>query len=324
MASNQPLFLPADPDPNAAWLFPGQGAQEVGMGADLWQSSSAARAVFDLADSVLGYALSKLCFAGPEEQLRDTRYTQPAIMTVSLACLAAAVESGAIARRPRYTAGHSLGEYTALVASGALSLEDGLLLIRERARLMAEAGESQPGTLAAIIGLDEEVVEAIGRDSDTDLCNRNMTNQTVVGGTREAVARAIELAKARGAQRAMELNVSGAFHSRLMQPAVAGLAEAIGSVTVHDPVVPVVANVTAAPLTSAAAVRGELEKQIVSPVRWHESVSLMAAEGVTSFIEFGPGKVLTGMVRRIAPGSALANISSLKDATHAGESAATA
>jgi [acyl-carrier-protein] S-malonyltransferase len=322
LASKTPRFLPDATDPAAAWLFPGQGAQEVGMGADLWQASAAARAVFEIADSVLGYSLSRLCFEGPEEQLRDTRYTQPAIMTVSLACLAAAVEAGTVSARPRFTAGHSLGEYSALVASGSLTLEDGLLLIRERARLMAEAGEARPGTLAAIIGLDEDAVEAVCRASDTDVCNRNLPNQTVIGGTREAVAAAIELAKSRGAQRAVELNVSGAFHSRLMRPAAVGRAAALRDVPIADPTVLVVSNVTALPLRTAAEVRTELERQIESPVRWHESVSTMCAAGVSHFIEFGPGRVLTGMVKRMAPGSALANISTLKDATQAGESAA--
>jgi [acyl-carrier-protein] S-malonyltransferase len=294
------------------------------MGLDLWQSSRSARAVFDIADSVLGFSLNKLCFEGPEERLRDTRYTQPAIMTVSLACLAAAIECGAVRERPAFAAGHSLGEYSALVASGAMSLREGLLLIHERARLMAEAGEATPGTLAAIIGLDEGAVEEICREADADVCNLNLANQTVIGGSREAVERAMKLAKERGAQRAVELNVSAAFHSRLMRPAAAGLAGAVVRAQIGDPTVPVIANVTAEPLATADTVRRELEAQVASPVRWHASISAMAAAGVSNFIEFGPGRVLTGMVRRIVPTATLANISNLKDATHAGEGAATA
>jgi [acyl-carrier-protein] S-malonyltransferase len=315
LADNSPLFLPSQPNPAIAWLFPGQGAQEPGMGRDLYGGSAAARAVFDTADRVLGYSLTEVCFQGPEERLRDTRFAQPAILTTSLAALAAAVESGSVSERPAFTAGHSLGEYTALIAAGALSLEDGLRLIQQRADLMAQAAEANPGTLAAIIGLDEEAIGAICAEADVDLCNLNLPSQTVIGGSHAGVARAIELAKAKGAQRALELNVSGAFHSRLMQPAVAGLIEAVGSASVCDPEVPVVANANAQPLRDAASVREELGAQIARPVSWHESVAAMAATGVSTFIEFGPGRVLTGLVRRAVPGANLINVSNLAEAT---------
>ncbi len=244
MASSS-LFLPEASDATAAWLFPGQGAQEVGMGRDVWEASPAAREVFETADRVLGYSLSQICFEGPDDRLRETEYTQPAIFTTSLACLAAAVEAGAVAARPAFTAGHSLGEYSALVAAGALSLEDGLRLLDTRARLMAEAGRSNAGTLAAILGMEEDAVRGICVDADVDVCNYNLPNQTVVGGTRTNVERAIELAKERGAQRALELNVSGAFHSRLMRPAAEGLAGAVAAANVRPPEIPVVANATA-------------------------------------------------------------------------------
>ncbi len=292
------------------------------MGLDLYRASTAARGVFDTADRVLGYALSAVCFEGPEERLRDTEQAQPAILTTSLACLAAAVESGSIRERPAFMAGHSLGEYTALVAAGALSLEDGLMLVRERARLMAVAGAQNQGTLAAIIGLDAAAVRAICEETDSDVCNLNLSNQTVIGGTRAAVERAIALAKERGATLARELNVSGAFHSRLMQPAVPGLVDAVAKVEISAPVVPVVGNASALALRSADDVRSELGTQIASPVRWYESVTLMAASGVTSFIEIGPGKVLTGLVKRIVPGASLLNISGLAEATGAPRSAA--
>jgi len=284
------------------------------MGRDVWESSTAAREVFEIADRVLGYSLSEICFQGPDERLRETEYTQPAIFTTSLACLAAAIEAGAVKARPAFTAGHSLGEYSALVAGGALSLEDGLKLLDTRARLMADAGRSNPGTLAAVLGLDEDAVEAICADADVDVCNYNLPNQTVVGGTRPNVQRAIELAKERGAQRALELNVSGAFHSRLMRPAAQGLTHAVMATSVHKPDVPVVANATATAMTEPDAIRDELCAQVATAVRWHDSVTLMAAAGVNTFIEFGPGRVLTGMVKRLAPSATLVNVSGLQPA----------
>ena len=284
------------------------------MGRDLWDSSPAARTVLQTADDILGYSLSSICFEGPDDKLRDTRIAQPAIMAVSLAALAAALEAGSLSGRPAFVAGHSLGEYSALVAGGALSLEDGFRLIAERARLMGEAGATQPGTLAAIIGMEEAAVEELCGDTDTDVCNMNLPNQTVVGGSRAAVEKAMALARERGAQRALELNVSGAFHSRLMRPAVAGLEAAVSRVHPVDPLVPVVSNVTGKPMSSAAQVTEELPRQIVSPVRWHQSVATMSAAGVTTFAEFGPGKVLTGMVRRIAPGATLVNVTTFQDA----------
>jgi [acyl-carrier-protein] S-malonyltransferase len=283
------------------------------MGRDLYEGSEAARNVYDIADRVLGYSLSAICFEGPEDKLRQTEYTQPAIFVTSLACLAAAVEFGNVTARPAYMAGHSLGEYSALAAAGAMSLEDGLSLLAERARLMAETGRATTGAMAAIIGLEEEAVRQICKDADVDVCNLNLPNQTVVGGTLEGVEKAMALAKERGASRAQALNVSGAFHSRLMAPAATGLRMAIGETPIEAPTVPVVANASGQPLTTDAAVREELGVQVATAVRWHESVTLMTAGGVTSFVEFGPGKVLTGLVRRIAQGATLANVNSLAD-----------
>ena len=313
MASSSPSFLPEPTDSSVAWLFPGQGAQEVGMGRDLYEGSAAAREVFDVADSVLGYPLSQICFEGPEDRLRLTEYTQPAILATSLAALAAAVESGLVTARPAYMAGHSLGEYSALVAAGALSLEDGLALLAERARLMAEAGRRSEGTLAAIIGLEEGSVRALCEEASADVCNLNLPLQTVIGGTREAVERAMALARERGAARVQELNVSGAFHSRLMTPAAEGLAAAIAQARVGPPAVPVVANASAAAMTSPEEVRHELLVQVNNPVRWHQSVTLMASAGVNTFMEFGPGRVLTGLAKRLVPGARLMNASSHKD-----------
>jgi [acyl-carrier-protein] S-malonyltransferase len=283
------------------------------MGRDVYEASAAARTVYETADRVLGYSLSGICFEGPDERLRETEYTQPAIFATSLACLAAAVESGHVGARPAFMAGHSLGEYSALVAAGALSLEDGLRLLDTRARLMAEAGRTSPGTLAAILGLEVDAVRAICAEADADLCNLNLPTQIVVGGTRSAVERAIELAKERGV-RAMELNVSGAFHSRLMRPAAEGLSKAVAAANVFDPEVPVVANASGEAMTSESAVREELCRQVVSTVLWHDSVTLMAAAGASTFIEFGPGRVLTGMVKRLVPGATLLNFSGLQSA----------
>ncbi len=283
------------------------------MGRDLFEASAAARQVFETADAVLGSDLSRVCFEGPEERLRDTEFAQPAIFTASLASLAAAIESGIVQQRPAFMAGHSLGEYTALVAAGALRLDDGLRLLRERARLMAEAGRSQPGGMAAILGLDEDTVRDICRTADVDVCNMNLPTQTVIGGSPDNVKNAVALAKEQGAQRALELNVSGAFHSRLMAPAVNGLAKAVSSAAIGMPQVSVVGNASAAVLDGVEAVRTELKEQVASPVRWHESVTLMAASGVTTFAEFGPGRVLTGLVRRLAPGARLMNIGSMAD-----------
>jgi [acyl-carrier-protein] S-malonyltransferase len=284
------------------------------MGLDLYEGSSAARDVYDTADGALGYRLSEICFQGPDEKLRQTEYTQPAIFVTSLACLASAIEAGLVSARPAFMAGHSLGEYSALVASGAMSFEDGLLLLAERARLMAEAGRQAQGAMAAVMGLAEDDVTALCAEADADVSNLNLMSQTVIGGTAEAVERAMELARQRGASRVQALNVSGAFHTRLMAPAVEGLVAALGRVEVQTPLVPVVANVSASPLLNADAVRRELTSQVASPVRWHESVTLMAAAGVQKFTEFGPGRVLTGLAKRIAPEAALVNVSSLRDA----------
>jgi [acyl-carrier-protein] S-malonyltransferase len=283
------------------------------MGHDLWLGSRAAREVFEAADRVLGFALSRLCFEGPAEELRETAHAQPAIFTASLACLAAAVESGAIRERPAFMAGHSLGEYSALVAAGGIGLEEGLTLVQERARLMALAVEEMPGAMAAILGMAEDAVRALCEEAEVDICNLNLPSQTVIGGSAAGVEKAIGLAKERGAQRVLELNVSGAFHSRLMRPAAAGLAAAVNRAVLRAPEVPLVANTSAVALKDVKAVRQELGAQIAQPVRWHESVTLMATSGVTRFIEFGPGKVLTGLARRLVPGATLLNLYGIAD-----------
>jgi [acyl-carrier-protein] S-malonyltransferase len=313
-----------NPASTVAWIFPGQGSQKVGSGRDLYEASPAARRVFQRADAALGFLLSELCFHGPENILRQTINAQPAIMAVSLACLEAAHEAGllpsgqtAAPRRgpiqarlgePAFVAGHSLGEYSALVAAGALDIEDGLRLVRERGRLMQMASEEQPGTMAAILGLDEETAAALCRETGAQVCNLNAPGQIVIGGTLAAVEAALDLARQRGARRAIPLNVSGAFHTDLMTPAVKGMARALERVALRDPQVPVLANGSARPLTSARQVRDELLYQLDHPVQWQRSVEYMASAGVDTFIELGPGQVLTGLVSRIVPGARLINI----------------
>lgn len=286
----------AQADSTLAYLFPGQGSQQVGMGRDVAESSRAARAVFETADDVLGFGLSRLCFAGPDDELTLTSNAQPAIMTTSLAILAAALESGTLTNRPAFAAGHSLGQYTALVLAGALTFEDALRLVRERGRLMAEAGERQPGTMAAIVGLDEEAVSLICEESGAEPCNYNLESQVVVGGRPESVDRARELAKERGGK-GLPINVSGAFHTSLMQPAADKLADALRHVQVSEPAIQVISNVTAMPLTKDE-ILSDLTVQVIQPVRWHQSISFMAASGARRFVEIGSGQVLTAIMKR--------------------------
>lgn len=272
------------------------------MGRDVYIASAAARAVFRRADDVLDMPLSRLCFEGPEEELRQTVNAQPAIVTVSIALLEAARERdhALVQDRPGFVAGHSLGEYTALIAAGALSFEEGLWLVRERGRLMQEAGECNPGTMAAIMGLDEEVVEEICQESGAEICNLNGAGQIVIGGRRPAVLRAMDLARSRGAAKVTELNVSGAFHSSLMRPAAEGMRAALERVTFRDPEVPLIANSTAQPLTTGTAIREELLHQLTSTVQWQRTVELLARLGVKAIVEIGPGRVLAGLIRRTA------------------------
>jgi len=288
-------------DPELALVFPGQGSQKVGMGRAAAESSETAAGVFTEADEALGFDLSRLCFEGPEERLKETANTQPAILAASVAVLAAALDAGTIERRPALVAGHSLGEYSALVAAGALEFGAAMRLVRERGRLMDEAGQASPGRMAAIVGLDEATVEEICRESGAEVANYNAATQTVVGGTPEAVERACALAKERGG-RGLPVKVSGAFHTSLMEPAAEAFSRLLADAEVAAPVIPVVGNVSGQPLTSAADVRTDLEQQIRRPVRWHQSIDAMEAAGARRTIEVGPGKVLTAQLKRSHPG----------------------
>jgi len=305
----------------AAYVFPGQGSQEVGMGRDLYESSRAARAVFDEADAALGFSLSRLCFHGPEDDLRQTVNAQPAIMTMSIACLRATAEmkeQAGIPLHPLFVAGHSLGEYTALVAANVLDFGDGVCLVRERGRLMQEAGLSRPGGMVAILGLDEAAVREICRESGAEVANFNSPGQIVISGSKRALGRAMRLAEKRKARKVIPLQVSGAFHSSLMQPAANGMAEAIGKLSFRRPTIPIIGNSTGGPVTTADAVKAELLSQLTSPVQWQGSVEYMASSGVKTFVEFGPGRALAGLIKRIRDGLEVLNIGHVTHLKHRG------
>jgi [acyl-carrier-protein] S-malonyltransferase len=286
-----------------ALLFPGQGSQVVGMGKALAEAFPEARAVFDEADAALGFALSKLCFEGPKDELTLTANAQPAILTTSIAALRALAARTPVT--PAAVAGHSLGEYSALVAAGALRLADAVRLVNMRGKFMQEAVAPGLGAMAAVLGLSGEEVaaacaEAAG-DEVVSPANLNGGGQVVIAGHKGAVDRACAAAKTRGAKRTIPLTVSAPFHCALMQPAAVQLADALRRVEVAAPTVPVVTNVEAAPNQDAARVRDLLTAQVTAPVRWEESVNRLAAMGITAAVEVGEGVVLAGLVRRIAP-----------------------
>ncbi len=290
-----------------AYVFPGQGSQWVGMGRDLYQDFEAAKTVFDQADEALGFSLSRLCFDGPEEELRQTINAQPAIVTASFACLEACRE-GVDLPPASFVAGHSLGEYTALAAAGVLDFADTVSLARERGRLMHEAGQMTPGGMAAIIGLDEAPLSGLCAESGAQIANINCPGQIVISGAEGNLNQAVELAKSRGAHRAIPLQVSGAFHTPLMQPAVDGMAKIIAKLEFRDPTTPIIGNTTAQPLTTAQAVKEELLNQLCNCVQWQRSVEYMTGDGVSAFIEIGPGRVLAGLIKRIDRGVKILNI----------------
>ncbi|HWP83019.1 MAG TPA: ACP S-malonyltransferase [Bacteroidota bacterium] len=281
-----------------AFVFPGQGSQYVGMGKDIYENSPTAKELFERADQLLGFPLSRLCFEGPEEELRQTKNTQPAIFLHSIV-----LTKLYTAFRPSMAAGHSLGEYSALVCAGSISFEDGLKLVRLRGELMQQAGTERPGTMAAVVGLDPGKLTEICREAEAEgivqPANFNSPGQIVISGSVNGVRKAMVLAKERGAKLVKELPVSGAFHSPLMESAREKLKEALDRVEIHDAKIPVYANVTARPVHKREEIRELLCRQVTSPVRWEETVVNMIADGATHFVELGPGKVLQGLVKRI-------------------------
>lgn len=297
---------------DTAFVFPGGGSQFVGMGRDLYAAYPEARRTFEEADEALGFALSTLCFEGPEEVLTDTLNAQPAIFTVSIACLRAL--EGRLPWQPAYVAGHSSGEYAALVAADALDFADGIRLIRERGRVMQEAGEKNPGGMAAIMGIADEVLDDICRESSQEtgqvvqVANYNSPGQVVISGHKQALQMAIARARERGAKRVIELAVTVASHSPLMAEAARALALAVERTPIHAARVPIIGNVSARPIRRAEEIRAELVAQLTSPVRWVESVHHLARQGVKRFVEFGPKNVLTGLIRRTEEGVELVNV----------------
>ena len=329
-----------------AFVFPGQGSQAVGMGADVFRSSSAAHAVYEAAGAALGLDLARICFEGPEDALKETINTQPALVTTSLALLAALQEaagatfsgSGEPSLRaplaPAYLAGHSIGEYAALAASGALGLGATIRLARERGRLMHEQGGAIPSGMAAVLGMDtatlEEVCHEATRQTRLEIAsahtetehpgagrvvvaNDNAPGQVVISGSQRALETAMEMARARGARRIVSLAVSGAFHSPVMAPAAEGLARAVAAAPIQDAAIPIVSNISAAPITSGADLRDELSRQVVSPVQWTRSVRWLADQGVTTFVEIGPGQVLSGLIKRIVKEATTLSVSTADD-----------
>ena len=281
-----------------AYVFPGQGAQFSGMGKELFETSKEARARFEEADEVLGFALSKTMFEGTTDELKATRVTQPAVFLHSMAAVAAAD-----AFTPDMTAGHSLGELSALVAAGSLNFSDGLRLVSKRAEAMQKACEAEPSTMAAVLGLADEKVEEICAETEGVVvaANYNCPGQLVISGSVPAVEAAAAKMKEAGARRALILPVGGAFHSPLMQPAAAELKAAIEATEFHVPVCPVYQNVTAEASTDPQTIQKLLIEQLTAPVRWTQSVQKMVEDGASSFTELGPGKVLQGLIRKIHP-----------------------
>ena len=294
----------------SAYIFPGQGSQTVGMGKDLFDNFTAAREVFEAADDALGFSLSGMCFSGDEADLQLTANTQPAILTASIAAYHAAMAEGLL--EPEYVAGHSLGEYSALVAAGVLDFADALRTVRKRGTYMQDAVPFGVGAMAAIFGFDVETIGTVCSEAaQGQVCspaNINSPSQIVIAGNTEAVERACDISKENGAKRAIKLNVSAPFHCALMMPAQERLSADLAELSYGDFAFPIVHNVDAAVNTDASSVCDRLTQQVSSPVRWMQTIENMTASGVDKFIELGPGKVLTGLVRQISKDVTYANI----------------
>ena len=294
---------------NTAVIFPGQGSQIIGMGADLYEKSSIAKDIFDEVDDTLGRKLTDIVFSGSQETLNKTENAQPAITATSLACFSVFKDKYKDFT-PSVTAGHSLGEYTSLSASNALSISATIRLVSERGRLMQIACDKNPGGMVAIIGMEIDVVEEVCREAGAYPSNINSSQQVIISGDNDSLAIAVDLAKARGAKKAIKLSVGGAFHSILMEPARDSLLEFIESLNFSDPEVPLIGNVNAKPLENAGQIKNELIEQLMSCVQWNDTIKYMSSNGLNDYIEFGPGKVLTGLIKRIDSNCSTMNIDS--------------
>jgi [acyl-carrier-protein] S-malonyltransferase len=293
-----------------AYVFPGQESQVVRMGQDIYVHYSSSREVFDEVDKTLGFALSRLCFDGPDEELKQTVNAQPAILATSIASYRAAQEASQNGLpAPTFVAGHDVGAYSALVAAEALSLPDAVRLVRERGRLMNEAGQRTPGGMLSMTGLDIETVRNVCLTSNAEIAYIDAPDHIAISGTQESLNKARRLLQLKGARRIVPLKVSGPFYSTLMEPALVRLRNTIAGFTFNRPTVPVVSNVTAQPLTDLEAIKEELVSQIVQPVRWQQSVETMIDGGVSTFFEMGPSELLTKSIKRISPGAQVINIS---------------
>lgn len=294
-----------------SYLFAGQGSQYVGMGKDLYETFPESKAVFDRADKVLGFSLSQHCFEGPQELLKTTSVSQPAIVTVSIAAFEAFKARSALT--PKFFAGLSLGEYSALIASGALLFEDGLKLVSKRGRIMDEAARKHPGKMAAVLDLPFEKIKDICFRSGSDIANLNAPGQVVISGSIESINKAKELCLEAGAKRFIELEVSGAFHSSLMLEASVELKNVLENTPLQPPLIPVVSNYTALPQYKVAQINENLIKQMHSSVKWEDSMRFILFQGVTGFFEFGPGKVLKGLMRRIDSNARVTSVEKKED-----------
>ncbi|NGP62512.1 ACP S-malonyltransferase [Paenibacillus thiaminolyticus] len=297
-----------------AFVFPGQGSQEVGMGKDVYDAVPAAREAFESADRVLGFPLTEMIFEGPESDLKQTSNTQPALLATSWALYQALERHGI---RPDYVAGHSLGEYGALVAAGVLRFEDAIAIVRQRGQFMEQAVPSGQGAMAAVLGAERERLGALCDDisaagTPVEMANLNCPGQIVLSGSREGIDAAVERGKEAGAKRVIPLEVSGPFHSAMMKPAAERLGEALRAIEMQDARIPVIANVTARPVTEAEQIRGLLVEQVFSPVLWEDSVRYLIDQGVDTFVEIGAGKVLSGLIKKIDRSLRIVSINSLE------------